>query len=101
MSHALNDARKEQLIDILTNELSILRAKVGLSQQELANRMGVSRQTYGAIENKVQKMTWNTFLSLLLLFRSNEDTVKIIEWIGAYPPDLEQYLKLNSGIKKD
>jgi len=52
MSHELDESLKEHLIDVLTNELSMLRAKVGLSQQELANRMGVSRQTYGAIEIK-------------------------------------------------
>jgi Predicted transcriptional regulators len=97
MNRALDDTRKDELIDILTNELPVLRAKVGLSQQELANRMGVSRQTYGAIENKRQKMTWNNFVTLLLLFRSNDDTAKQIDWIGAYPPELEQYLNLSSG----
>ena len=101
MSRVLDNARKEQLIDILTNELSVLRAKVGISQQDLANRMGVSRQTYGAIENKVQKMTWSNFLALLLLFRSNDETAKQLEWIGAYPPDLEQHIKLKGKKKPD
>ena len=93
MSSNFDDTFKNKLIDILTDELKMLRSKVGISQQELANKMGVSRQTYGAIENKSQKMTWNNFLALLLIFISNEDTAKIIEWIGAYPPELEKYLK--------
>ena len=96
MNRALDDTRKDELIDILTNELPALRAKVGLSQQELENRIGVSRQTYGAIENKRQKMTWNNFVTLLLLFRSDDDTAKQIDWIGAYPSELEQYLTLNN-----
>ena len=96
MNRALDDTRKDELIDILTKELPVLRTKVGLSQQELANRMGVSRQTYGAIENKRQKMTWNNFVTLLLLFKSNDDTAKQIDWIGAYPPELDQYLKLSN-----
>ena len=96
MKSELNDSRKEELIEILTNELNVLRAKVGLSQQELADRMGVSRQTYGAIEKKKQKMTWSNFLALLMLFKSNADTARMIEWIGAYPPELEQYVKLSN-----
>lgn len=100
MSYELDEARKEQLIGILTNELKVLRAKVQISQQELADRLGISRQTYVAIENKSQKMAWNNFLALLLIFKSNEDTAKILEWIGAYPPELERYIALN-GVSKD
>ena len=94
MNREFGEKQKEELINILTNELKVLRSKVEISQQELANRLGVSRQTYGAIESKAQKMTWSNFLALLLLFLSNEDTAKIIDWIGAYPPELEQYLSL-------
>ena len=94
MNRELDEARKEQLIDILTNELKVLRAKVQISQQELAGMIGISRQTYVAIENKSQKMAWNNFLALLLVFKSNDDTAKIIDWIGAYPPELESYLNI-------
>ena len=96
MSYELSEARKEELIDILTNELKVLRAKAEISQQELANRMGVSRQTYGLIETKKQPMTWNHFMALLLLFNSNSGTADIIDRIGAFPPELERYIKLNN-----
>ena len=95
MSHIIDEVYKEELINILTSKLKMLRAEIGISQKELATRLGVSRQTYGAIENKEQKMTWSNFLALLLLFRSNEKAVKVIDWIGVYPPELEQYIKLN------
>ena len=89
-----DESQKEKLIAILTNELRVLRTKAEISQQELSKRMGVTRQTYGAIESKHQRMTWSNFLALLLLFMSNEDTLKIIDWIGVYPPELERYLSL-------
>jgi DNA-binding XRE family transcriptional regulator len=95
MNIELDDARKKCLIDTLTNELKVLRAKAEISQQELANRMGVSRQTYGMIEIKKQRMTWNHFMALLLLFKSHDGTAEIIDRIGAYPPELEGYIKLN------
>ena len=97
MYYELDEARKDQLIDILTKELRVLRAKARVSQQELANRMGVSRQTYGMIETEKQRMTWNHFMALLLLFRSNEGTAEIIDRIGAYPQELERYIKFGDG----
>ena len=91
----LDEDRKIQLIDILTDELKVLRAKADISQQELADKMGVSRQTYGMIETKKQRMSWHHFMILLLLFKSSSGTADIIDRIGAYPPELEQYIKLN------
>ena len=92
----IDDAFKDNLIELLTEELKVLRAKAGISQQELAKRIGISRQTYGVIESRKQRMTWNTFLSLLFLFEKNEGTSKIIRQIGAYPPELESYLNMNN-----
>ena len=47
---------KDELIDKLTDELPALRAKLGLSQDELSNIIGISRQTYSGIENKKRRM---------------------------------------------
>ena len=46
-------SREEQLklIAALIKELAPLRAKVGISQGELAYLTGISRQTYSSIEN--------------------------------------------------
>lgn len=44
------DVDKDHLISILTEELPVLRAKIGLSQDKLSNIVGISRQTYSAIE---------------------------------------------------
>ena len=96
MSSNLDDAFKDNLIKILTDELKVLRAKAGISQQDLAEKIGISRQTYGVIESRKQKMTWNTFLSLLFVFEKTEGTSKMIHQIGAYPPELEFYLKMNN-----
>jgi transcriptional regulator with XRE-family HTH domain len=95
LTRELDAARKMQLISILTNDLKVLRAKVGISQKELATRMGISRQTYGAIENKKHHMTGTHFLTLILLLGSNDNSAKILYLIGAYPPELEDYIQLN------
>ena len=96
MNPGFTEVTKKELIGILTNELKMLRAKAGVTQQELADKLGVSRQTYGMIENRTQDMSWSHFLALTLLFRRNVDTAKILEWTGAYTAELENYLKLHS-----
>lgn len=60
----LTDEEKDKFIATLTPNLTILRTSAEISQEELANLIGVSRQTYSAIERKVRKMAWSTYLSL-------------------------------------
>lgn len=60
----LTDEEKDKFIATLTPNLTILRTSAEISQEELANLIGVSRQTYSAIERKVRKMAWTTYLSL-------------------------------------
>lgn len=91
---------KDKLIDILTDELPALRAKLGLSQDELSNIIGISRQTYSGIENKKRKMSWNTFLSLILLFGYNDKTAAYINAVGVFPPPLKEILNIDKRTKE-
>ena len=86
---------REELIKILTEELPVLRAKIGISQNELSNIIGVSRQTYSAIETKRRDMSWNVFLSLIFFFDHNEKTREMLVGIGAFPDSLQQMLNIN------
>ena len=72
----ITEEEKEQLINVLTDELSALRAKADISQEEISKLIGISRQTYGAIERKTRKMSWNTYLSLILFFDYTKSTHK-------------------------
>lgn len=91
----IQEIDKERLIDILTEELPVLRAKIGLSQDDLSNIIGISRQTYSSIETKKRRMSWNTFLSLILVFENNEKTSNLLKTIGAFPDELKDVLNIN------
>lgn len=91
---------REKLINILTDELPVLRAKIGLSQDDLCNIIGISRQTFSAIETKKRLMTWNTFLSMILVFESNDKTRELLETVGAFPPALKELLNIDKRVNQ-
>lgn len=80
--------QQARFIDALTSELAPLRAKVGISQGDLAALIGVSRQTYSAIECGKRKMSWNTYLSLILFYDYNKDTHQMLRNMNAFPVEL-------------
>lgn len=78
MDRLVQDAKKTLCIIQLTNDLPVLRAGLGLSQEEIAECAGMSRQTYNALENKTRKMSWGTCMALIALFASNERTRRML-----------------------
>lgn len=74
MGNIISKQEKEELIQTLTPTLPMLRAALGISQGELAEYIGISRQTYCALETGKRDMSWDTFLSLFLFFISNEES---------------------------
>lgn len=92
----LSEASKDELVCRLTEELPVLRAKIALSQEEISEIVGISRQTYSAIETKRRKMSWNTFLSLILLFDNNDKTKEILKITGAFSETLRNLLNVDN-----
>ena len=88
------DARKTLCMVQLINELPVLRARLNLSQEDVADRIGVSRQTYNSIESKRRNMTWNTSIALTTLFASNEKTRQMIEAHGSLLELLNEVLAI-------
>lgn len=84
---------RDVLIDKMTENLPVLRKKLKLSQEGLAEIIGSSRYTVMQIETKKRRMTWNTFLSLVLLFDKNEETAVLLRALGIYTEDLDNLIK--------
>lgn len=63
MQMTTND--QDLLIDGMADNLPVLRKKLKMSQEDLANMIGSSRYTVMLYETKKRKMPWNVFLSLV------------------------------------
>ena len=74
----MTKAEKDSVIYQMTKNLPILRMALGLTKDELGNLIGLSRYTIMSIENGNRKMTWNTFLLLILIFIKNDETDRLL-----------------------
>jgi len=92
MSTTIEHINKELLLSTLVDNLPFLRAKLGITQAQLAGRMGITRQTLTAIENKNRKLTWNNFLALCFIFEANEDTKQLLQIYDICPAELKEAL---------
>ena len=84
----LTQTQKEEYIEKLTSKLAALRAHANIFQEDLSNIIGVSRQTFYAIEARKRRMSWNTYMSLILFFDVVEDTSQMLRELDIYPSEL-------------
>ena len=87
---------RQLLIERMADNLPTLRAKLGLTQEDLADLVGVSRHTVISMETKKRPMTWNTFLSLILIFSGNSETKLLLKVLGILTQELEAFLSPTS-----
>ena len=92
----ISDEKKAEYINKLLPQLTTLRARVGISQDELAGLIGISRQTYCLTESGSHTMSWNTFLSIIMFYDCNSRTHDLLRSTGAFPDDL--FYQFNLGL---
>jgi|GEM_PF-206131 len=95
---SLSKEEQERFISVLTDELPPLRAKLGISQGEIAYLIGISRQSYSLIECKKKKMSWSVFLALVLFFDYNLATHQMIRSIHAFPEEMVERFNGDSAL---
>ena len=91
---AMTSEEKDLLISKLTEYLPTLRGTVKVSQEQIANAIGVSRQTYNSIELKKRKMSWNTYMALVFFYDQQPNSHVLLRKLDLFPnqitmPDVE------------
>lgn len=69
---------QNEITELLIPELPVLRAKARISQEEIAKKIGISRQTYSSIETGRRSISWTIALAIIAYFQNNEETVDMI-----------------------
>lgn len=84
----MNDLKQELYEDLLS-ELPVLRARLNITQEVLASRVGCSRQTMNAIENRKRDLNWQLFMAILAVFNYEETTRKMLDDIPGFNDKLD------------
>lgn len=92
MKNESQNEAKNQLIKALKNDLPVLRARIGLSQEAIADKIGISRQTYSSIETGKREMGWTTFLALVAFFQNNDQTMQMLKQVNGLLNGIERIL---------
>lgn len=97
----MEEAQKHILMANMTENLPMLRKRLSLSQAEMGTIIGIGRSSLAAIENGKRRMTWGTFLSLLMVFTQNEETGRLLPAMGIFTEELRETLTVRqSGLMK-
>ena len=92
---SLTSDEQQKYISALAENLAALRAKVGVTQVELANLVGVCRQTYAPIETGKRRMSWTTYLALILFYDYYHATHQMIRDLHVFPGEFVE--RFNNG----
>lgn len=82
------ELNREKYTMAMSENLQMLRARLGLTQQELCKLIGVSRQSIVQAERS-HKLAWNTYLALVFLFSKSEETKRLMTFLNIYPQEFD------------
>lgn len=99
MKWVLTKTEQKKYTTAMTKELTLLRAKIGISQADLSNAIGISRQTYSAVESGSRDMSWNTFLSLICFYDHIAVTRQMLREAKVFPAEI--FARFNDGRDAD
>lgn len=86
--YLITDDYRKASIELLIDNLAALRARLNITQEELANVIGVSRQTFYSIETGKREMSWPIYMAIIFFFDSIPDTSEMMKKLRIYPIDL-------------
>ncbi len=96
----LDVKRREELTEKLVSNLPAVRAKMKISQAELADSVGIGRQTLISIENRNSKMRWDTFLAMMLVISKDSAASELLTLLGLDMRDLGTIIEDNLSMRK-
>lgn len=89
---------KEEVMNNLTENLPTLRKKSGMTQEDLAKQLGVTRQTIVNIESKKTKLNWAMTISIMMFFMLNKSTMSLLKPLGILTNSIVKNIPILGGV---
>lgn len=90
----LSEVEKQEYCITLGDHLRKLRAIAGLTQDDLENLCGISKERISRIENGAYIMRWSQFVNLIMIFTMNANTKEYLVAVKILTPRLLQALQM-------
>jgi DNA-binding XRE family transcriptional regulator len=72
-------AMQEKYVELMVKHLPVLRTAINMTQAQLAEKVGVSRQTIVAIETRKRPLPLTLYLALVFVFQCFNDSQELLE----------------------
>lgn len=86
--------KQKELIEQLVQRLPQIRREMNISQTDLGEKVGLSRQTISAVERGGVSLSWNNYLAIMMFIVANRDKCKTV-----YQDDSNELIEALSVIK--
>lgn len=63
---------QDEIVDLLTGKIKLVRTELGYTQDKMADILGISKKTLVQIEKERIKASWTVIVALCALFRNSE-----------------------------
>ena len=90
----LSEVEKQEYCITLGDHLRKLRAIAGLTQDDLENLCGISKERISRIENGAYIMRWSQFVNLIMIFTMNVNTKEYLVAVKILTPRLLQAMQM-------
>lgn len=91
----LTEEERKEHVGKMVNMLKPLRFRLGITQKEVAEIVGMTRNNYSAIENGRKELTWKYFLALLFFYSYNPYTREMLKESGVISERLDRWLSIS------
>ncbi|MDR1538265.1 MAG: helix-turn-helix domain-containing protein [Clostridiales bacterium] len=81
MKQLTSSEEKDNYTAKMTRSLPVLRATLGITQQELGRLVGVTRQTIAAVENWRRPLTWTLYLAIAYVMEQDPRTNNMMRFL--------------------
>ena len=68
--------------------LPAIRHTLNITQKQLAEKVGLTRQTIISFENRQRPLPWHTYLALVLFFQQYEISKNFMDKLGLFDSEL-------------
>ncbi len=92
----LTEEEKKELCIALGREMKKLRAIAGLTQDDLEDISGISKERISRIENGAYTMRWSQFVNFIMIFTMNTRTKEYLAAVRILTPRLLQALQVKA-----